>query len=330
MVEKIFEIDETPLTREIVTYHLEPSQRLDSIRNIIARQYKRKHSESLLQLKKQQCSLDRCHGGLPSPPVESPPPDHFESLTNDKTSVKYEPSLPSSLPMEQVQEAKPSAAATIAPPTTPPLTEADILEKLEKLREEKHRLFQLIKRMVQEDSAKAEEERRRMLQEEEERKARLEAEAAVKAEAEAKAAAAEAEAKAKAELLAAAKAEAAAKIKAFTAAEAENQQNKSHSFQQANKRNTSRWSSDNSAAGFYYNRSPSFSRPSAASSSYVATSRPSTIHRFHRTPTQPYSRPMHRSSTSANPAVGTGFPHYNPHFHHQQRSPLYRPSPPHY
>ncbi|KAG0165416.1 hypothetical protein DFQ28_010657 [Apophysomyces sp. BC1034] len=117
VIEKIFDESNDIPEQKVVTYKLQPSQHLQLIRNVII-QRKRKQQCSIEQKtpKKRHIEEPEVCNGLPSPPIEK--------------AELYE---------------KPAT-------TQHGLTELEILQKLQELREEKHRLFQLIKRLVQEET----------------------------------------------------------------------------------------------------------------------------------------------------------------------------------
>ncbi|KAG0173343.1 hypothetical protein DFQ30_008216 [Apophysomyces sp. BC1015] len=126
MIEKIFDSsDDHPQERGVITYQFDSPKHLSIIRKAIVRKTRQR-------LKTVPSKQWVCDSGLPSPPVDSP------------FTMIHEERLPSSPPPPSSHEAE--------------FTQADVCRKLEALKEEKHRLFQLIKRLVQQ---KEEEERQR-------------------------------------------------------------------------------------------------------------------------------------------------------------------------
>jgi hypothetical protein len=101
-------------TRENITYHFQPNQHLDAIKSAIVKRYKEKVPHV------EESQLQQHHvGGLPSPPVE-------EKKVMPTPIIKKEPLISSS----------------------------ELKEKIQSLKEEKHRLFQLIKQMMVEEESK--------------------------------------------------------------------------------------------------------------------------------------------------------------------------------
>ena len=120
-------------TVQRVTYDLSPPTHIESIKNAIVQRYgsrgsKRKSSyHPVVQRPLKKKATHDVNGGLPSPPVEralTPPPP------------------PS-----------PCAHRAISTcPSSSSMTVSEITTKLDQLKQEKHRLFQLIKRLVQEET----------------------------------------------------------------------------------------------------------------------------------------------------------------------------------
>ncbi|KAI8098812.1 uncharacterized protein BX664DRAFT_381478 [Halteromyces radiatus] len=150
MIETIFDIEQPLPKNSIVTYDLQPSHQFVNIRTILASRKRNssssptpsKDNKKIKKNKKNKNLVyDDMISGLPSPPVESPMAD-FPSMTS--TSTDNTPPLTpnttftmdSSSPLDQNKSN---------------LSTEDILAKLAALREEKHNLFQLMKRLVEEE-----------------------------------------------------------------------------------------------------------------------------------------------------------------------------------
>ncbi|CEP15275.1 hypothetical protein [Parasitella parasitica] len=121
MKDTIFEIKQAT-ARENITYHFQPNDQLDAIKDAIVKKcsIKQKLSTSSSSIADSPIHMQHHIGGLPSPPVE------------EKKVISI---LPSSAPKQ------------------PSLSSQEIREKIQYLKDEKHRLFQLIKQMmVQEES----------------------------------------------------------------------------------------------------------------------------------------------------------------------------------
>lgn len=164
MVDTIFDMDDMHVVQQNITYQYQPSPHLHSIRHVIAKRChgKRKRlsgaeeeekagelqndNRPLLQKKsKPQTKLskpqDFCRdSGLPSPPVEmasteflpgTPPPPSPKLVNANDQAQKRQPRHPAS-----------------------GLTATEILSKLDDLKAEKHRLFQIMKRLVQEEAVR--------------------------------------------------------------------------------------------------------------------------------------------------------------------------------
>ncbi|KAF7726203.1 hypothetical protein EC973_009001 [Apophysomyces ossiformis] len=110
---------------EIITYQFDPPKHINTIRKAILHKTRQR-------LKTAPSKTWVSDSGLPSPPVESP----FMSM--------HEDCLPSSPPPSSLDIE---------------FTQADVCRKLEALKEEKHQLFQLIKRLVQQQEAKERQQR---------------------------------------------------------------------------------------------------------------------------------------------------------------------------
>ncbi|KAI8144068.1 hypothetical protein BJV82DRAFT_608204 [Fennellomyces sp. T-0311] len=136
MAERIFDVNDTVPTPTPIAYDLDPSPHIHSIRNVIVKRYaakKRRLSTSKIDhrpLKKKHVQKQNelvANGGLPSPPVDSPR---------------------SEFPGDDHVDEEPTSKSVA---TTTKLTASDIVKKLDELKEEKHRLFQLIKRLMQQE-----------------------------------------------------------------------------------------------------------------------------------------------------------------------------------
>ncbi|CAO0800435.1 unnamed protein product [Mucor circinelloides] len=139
MKDTIFEIKQSA-TRENITFHFQTNDQFDAIKDAIVRKFnnKRRLSTSSSVEGSSPIHLQHHIGGLPSPPVE------------EKKVIAILPSLKPSKQQE--------------PSSSPPLLSSqEIREKIQYLKDEKHRLFQLIKQMMMEEEsrkrkAKAEEQ----------------------------------------------------------------------------------------------------------------------------------------------------------------------------
>ncbi|KAF7732334.1 hypothetical protein EC973_005230 [Apophysomyces ossiformis] len=126
VVEKIFgECNDIP-EHKVVTYKLQPSQHIQMIRNVIIQRKRKQH----------QCSMER------------------EEEPRSKTRHIEEPEVCNGLPSPPVEKAEllEEKVEQPTPWTIQGMTELEIHKKLQELRDEKHRLFQLIKRLVQEEA----------------------------------------------------------------------------------------------------------------------------------------------------------------------------------
>lgn len=128
---------ETRTTIQKVTYDLSPPTHIESIKNAIVQRYgcrgsKRKLSyHPVIQRPLKKKATHDVNGGLPSPPVEralTPPPPP--------------PPSPPVCAHRAISNCPSSSSMTVSEITT----------KLDQLKQEKHRLFQLIKRLVQEEA----------------------------------------------------------------------------------------------------------------------------------------------------------------------------------
>lgn len=145
MTIKVFDTAlETRTTIQKVTYDLSPPTHIESIKNAIVQRYgcrgsKRKLSyHPVIQRPLKKKATHDVNGGLPSPPVEralTPPP---------------QPPSPSMR----------SHRAISTCPSSSSMTVSEITTKLDQLKQEKHRLFQLIKRLVQEEAEQQQEQLR--------------------------------------------------------------------------------------------------------------------------------------------------------------------------
>jgi hypothetical protein len=160
MVDTIFDMDDTHVVQQNITYQYQPSPHLQSIRHVIAKRChgKRKRlsdakeeeqndSQSSLQKKskttKNKLSKpeDFCRdSGLPSPPVEMVSTE-FLPGTPPPSSPKVVNAT------DQIQKKQLRHAIS-------GLTATEILTKLDDLKAEKHRLFQIMKRLVQEEAVR--------------------------------------------------------------------------------------------------------------------------------------------------------------------------------
>ncbi|KAL7312472.1 hypothetical protein PS15m_008227 [Mucor circinelloides] len=138
MKDTIFEIKQSA-TRENITFHFQTNDQFDAIKDAIVRKFnnKRRLSTSSSVEGSSPIHLQHHIGGLPSPPVEE---------------KKVTAILPSLKPSKQQE-----------PSSSPLLSSQEIREKIQYLKDEKHRLFQLIKQMMMEEEsrkrkAKAEEQ----------------------------------------------------------------------------------------------------------------------------------------------------------------------------
>ncbi|KAI8353651.1 hypothetical protein EDC96DRAFT_447196 [Choanephora cucurbitarum] len=121
MKETIFDYNQTE-HRENITYHFQPSRLEGAIKQAIIQRCRQKRPSIPLE------QLHQHHiGGLPSPPVEE-----RKACLSEDICIKEEP-------------------VYSAPPT---LSAQEIREKIEALKQEKHRLFQLIKVMLHEEQEK--------------------------------------------------------------------------------------------------------------------------------------------------------------------------------
>lgn len=142
MTIKVFDtVDETRTTTKKITYDLSPPTHIESIKNAIVQRYgsrgsKRKLSyHPVIQRPLKKKATHDVNGGLPSPPVEralTPPP-----------------------PAPPANAHRPRSTC----PSSSSMTVSEITTKLEQLKQEKHRLFQLIKRLVQEEAKQQEQMR---------------------------------------------------------------------------------------------------------------------------------------------------------------------------
>ncbi|ORZ01021.1 hypothetical protein BCR43DRAFT_486233 [Syncephalastrum racemosum] len=163
MVDTIFDMDDTHVVQQNITYQYQPSPHLHSIRHVIAKRChgKRKRLSDAKEDEKEEEPDDSClslqkksktknklskpqdfcrDSGLPSPPVEmvsteflpgTPPPSSPKVVhANDQSQKK------------QLRHAISGLTAT------------EILTKLDDLKAEKHRLFQIMKRLVQEEAVR--------------------------------------------------------------------------------------------------------------------------------------------------------------------------------
>jgi hypothetical protein len=143
MKDTIFEIKQSA-TRENITFHFQPNDQFDAIKEAIVRKFNNKRKLSTASSIEGSSPIHLQHhiGGLPSPPVE------------EKKVIAI---LPSPKPSEQPEQSS----------SPPSLSSQEIREKIQHLKDEKHRLFQLIKQMMVEEESKkrqAKAEERSLLQ----------------------------------------------------------------------------------------------------------------------------------------------------------------------
>lgn len=141
IVREIYERSTDRSCNDTLVLHLDRSPRVHYIAQVIQQRqtsWRRKNVDKLESLNREEskafCATTA--GGLPSPPVESP------ECTSEILSTSETKSAP-------------APRSTI---TAEELTKVEICRRLEELKEEKHQLFQLIKRLMFEE---AQEERRR-------------------------------------------------------------------------------------------------------------------------------------------------------------------------
>ncbi|ORX63011.1 hypothetical protein DM01DRAFT_1331106 [Hesseltinella vesiculosa] len=146
MIERIFDVNEPIASKTVVAYDLAPSDQLNHIRSFVSLA-KRNQLASINKDNKKKLTFDDLISGLPSPPVESPLSE-FPSPPAPNTS-----DTPPMTPNTSVS----SSSSTASGPTfsASSLSKQDIQEKLQALRSEKHRLFQLMKQAIQQDVEKA-------------------------------------------------------------------------------------------------------------------------------------------------------------------------------
>lgn len=137
MTIKVFDTVDETRTIQKVTYDWSPPIHIESIKHAIVQRYgsrgsKRKFSyHPVIQRPLKKKATHDVNGGLPSPPLEralTPPPQCAHAMSTGCSS----------------------------PSTSSSMTVTEITTKLDQLKQEKHRLFQLIKRLVQEEAAQQE------------------------------------------------------------------------------------------------------------------------------------------------------------------------------
>ncbi|GAN06848.1 hypothetical protein MAM1_0138d06338 [Mucor ambiguus] len=130
MKDTIFEIKQLT-TKENITFHFQPNDQFDAIKEAIVRKFNNKRKLSTAPSIEGSSPVHLQHhiGGLPSPPVEE---------------KKVTAILPSPKPSEQQKQS----------PSPPSLSSQELREKIQHLKDEKHRLFQLIKQMMMEEDSK--------------------------------------------------------------------------------------------------------------------------------------------------------------------------------
>lgn len=130
MKDTIFEIKQST-TRENITFHFQPNDQFDAIKEAIVRKFNSKRKLSTASSIEGSSPIHVQHhiGGLPSPPVE------------EKKVIAI---LPSPKPSKQQEQSS----------SSPSLSSQEIREKIQHLKDEKHRLFQLIKQMMMEEESK--------------------------------------------------------------------------------------------------------------------------------------------------------------------------------
>ncbi|KAI8389467.1 hypothetical protein BD560DRAFT_443122 [Blakeslea trispora] len=149
MKETIFDYNENT-DRKNITYHFQPNQFESAIKQAIIKRCKQKRPSIPAR------QLHEHHiGGLPSPPVEEKKISCISSQEEQEACIKQEPMF----------------SPPPASPAAPSLSAQEIRDKIEALKQEKHRLFQLIKQLM-------------LREEQEKRKQRIEqAQAKIRAEA---------------------------------------------------------------------------------------------------------------------------------------------------
>jgi hypothetical protein len=199
MLQTIFDIDQPATTNQMVTYDLVPSQHLVNIRSVIASRKRKSCSSSVSpsavldtktppknkdnsksnkrNRKQKQMVFDDMISGLPSPPVESPMAE-FPSIMTPSNTDQSPPSTPG-LTFTPCSSSVVSSTSDKSPTTKEPqqeekcagLTTEEIKSKLAKLREEKHNLFQLMKRLVeQEEQQKQQDQQKHQLEKQQQAK----------------------------------------------------------------------------------------------------------------------------------------------------------------
>ncbi|KAI8337489.1 hypothetical protein BC941DRAFT_425375 [Chlamydoabsidia padenii] len=172
MAQTIFELDQPQTKHQKVTYDLVPSQHLVNIRSVLASRKRKSNSSSVSPsslspdtqptMKKESDNSKQKHmvfddmiSGLPSPPVESPmaefpsimTPNHIDQSPPPTPSLTFTPSSPVSTNKENSLVEQES------------ITVEEIKSKLAQLREEKHNLFQLMKRLVEQEEQQKEQQK---------------------------------------------------------------------------------------------------------------------------------------------------------------------------
>ncbi|RCH80259.1 hypothetical protein CU097_002133 [Rhizopus azygosporus] len=132
MKDTIFDYKED-LKKENVVYHFQPIQRLDAIKSVIIDRCKQK------QLPKQTSPPIEHIGGLPSPPVEEKKPFVEEEEEEEEETEEKDFKM----------------------------TCDEIKAKIQSLKDEKHRLFQLIKQMMLQEQIKKKQEQEKIQEQEE-------------------------------------------------------------------------------------------------------------------------------------------------------------------
>lgn len=185
MVDRIFEDNDGRYIEpkaHLITYDLKPSPKFHSIRSVIIRRFAEKRKQVSLSddepssrssKKTKVEELVLCPSGLPSPPSEDyvqPPEIRVCEKPVDSSNTQEQPDV------EMEEQKNDEAAAAHG------LSVAEITQKLEELKREKHELFQLMKQLMRQEQIdkqqqlEAEKNRRQQQQQEEAEKRRLEAE----------------------------------------------------------------------------------------------------------------------------------------------------------
>ncbi|KAI8074765.1 hypothetical protein BC940DRAFT_289027 [Gongronella butleri] len=163
MFERIFDVNEPLASKGVIQYDLAPSQQLGAIRSLVSLA-KRNQLAAINEQqkdKKKKLTFDDLVSGLPSPPVESPLSD-FASLPVHPPLDDTPPMTPNATTSSCSSSSSSTTSSSVDEPT---MSVQDIHEKLQSLRDEKHRLFQLMKQLVvQEDQQKKKQQQQKQLE----------------------------------------------------------------------------------------------------------------------------------------------------------------------